>query len=177
MHPMSNKILVAAAALLATLAWPTADAAAQTLKLRLDLPVMAPLGYTANVGLGVTGGLQLEARSGLGLGLSVGAIHVSEQSEFTALMLPLMAHGSYTFGGLFSGVEPYLEAGLGYTHALGTDSSAHWLSAAAGGGVLFQLVRNVQLNVGAQLLLPDLRGRSSDPLAMMLRFGVMNRLL
>ena len=163
-------LLVAAAA-------PLNQAAASDLDLRLDVPLVAPLGYTSDVGLGLLTGLQYRVWSGLGLGLTAGAIHLVEQGESTGWLVPVMASVSYTFSGWIEDVEPFVEAGIGYSRAHGIDGSSNWLSAMAGGGLLIRVGDNTKLDLAVDLVSPNLRGGRDDPLALMVRVGVAYELL
>jgi hypothetical protein len=155
------------------------SAKAERLELGLSLPVIVPLGYTPNVGVGAVSGLQYNLTPRWGFNVTSGILYTSgEEDSETAV--PVLAGVSYVvYMGNLSSVDlhNYLSMRLGYTHAVDSDHSRHNLTGTAGGGLLFGKAGGFKIDFGVDLVFPDIRGNVDYPVRILMRIGVLHALI
>jgi hypothetical protein len=150
-------------------------AADQQLYLGARVPLIIPVGLNTSVGVGVTPSLQLDVGRGVGLTFSSGLIYYSEEGRVEK-DVPVLLGVAYTFRE-DQRIKPYLELKAGYTYVMSSDESSHWITATLGVGVYFRTVRNLEIDAGADFIVPDFRGNSRYPVGFMLKVGARYGLL
>jgi hypothetical protein len=163
-----QRTLQAAAVMLALLTLPGSAVAAE-LYVGARVPLIVPLGLGSSVGAGFTPSLQVDLGRGLGLNLSSGFIYCSND-DGEEKDIPVLLGVAYTFHAE-QRVRPYLELKAGYTHAIRPDESGHWITLTGGAGVYIRTVRSLELDLGADVVAPDLRGTSRDSIGFMIKLG------
>lgn len=166
----SSATLRAAALVAVFMACPS-GAWARGLQLEAAMPVIVPLGVSSSVAFGITPTLQMDLTSRMGLTFTSGALWLTQGDEEDQLEVPFLLGVSYGAVSPRRGVQPYLSLKLGYTHAFGSEESAHWITASAGGGVLWRASEHLCLDLGLDILVPDLRGNSPSPAGLMFKIG------
>lgn len=160
---------------LAALAAPSA-AAAQGLSLAARVPVVIPIGYSSHGGVGFAPSLNVRLGDHVALGVTAGFVYYNA-GDRDERDIPVLLGATYVFRDPGLLVRPYLELRAGYTYSSGADGTPHWLTVMGGTGVLVRTTRTLALDLGLDLLAPDLRGNSRDPIGLMFKVGVVYSLL
>jgi hypothetical protein len=168
-------MLLFALPVLAVLAAPSV-AAAQGLTLAARVPVVIPIGYSNHGGIGFAPSLNVRLGDHVALGATAGFIYYSA-GDRDERDIPVLLGATYVFRDPGTLVRPYVELRAGYTYSSGAEGTPHWLTVMGGTGVLVRTARNLALDFGLDLLAPDLRGNSRDPIGLMLKVGVVYSLL
>lgn len=163
-------------ALVACAMWVPTSAQAQSVTLGASVPVVVPTGFSTSVGVGVLPGIQYNLSPAWGVNLTSGVIYFDEESDHTEKQIPALVGLNYTLTRWSPGFRPYGTLKMGYTHALDSEKSPHWVTAVAGLGVAIQASSRFALDLGADLLVPDFRGNSDDPVGFLMKFGVVYQL-
>jgi hypothetical protein len=161
--------------MLAALGAPHA-AAAQGLTLAARVPIVIPIGYSNHGGVGFAPSLNVRLGNHVALGATAGFVYYSA-GDRDERDIPVLLGATYIFRDPALLVRPYVELRAGYTYSSGADGTPHWLTVMGGAGVLVRTARNLALDVGLDLLAPDLRGNARDPIGLMLKVGVVYSLL
>jgi hypothetical protein len=106
-----------------------------------------------------------------------GVLRYVEDDNHSDLEVPVLAGLSIALPTGVERITPHLEVKLGYTHAFGSDRSPHWLTAMVGGAVRFRTTEHLELLVGTDFLVPDIRGNSTDKYGLMFKVGAQYSLL
>jgi hypothetical protein len=146
-------------------------AQARGVHLEAALPVIVPFELATGVALGVTPSVQVDLTSHLGLTFTSGAMWTVQDDQDTQVQLPLLLGLAYGFGPLKYDITPYVSLKAGYTRDFGGDGSRNWITLAAGGGVLWRSSEQLQLDLGFDLIAPDLRGNSPSDFGLLFKLG------
>jgi hypothetical protein len=152
-------------------------AEAAGLELGVSAPLVVPLGYETSFGAGLAANLQLNLNDWVGLTLTSGVLRYVEDENHSDAEVPVLLGVTFSFPTRVERVTPYLDLKLGYTHAFGSDGSPHWLTAMVGGGVRIRTLDRLDLLVGTDFVVPDIRGNSDDKFGLMLKVGAQYDLL
>jgi hypothetical protein len=172
MHARSRTLLVVGCLIAvfgASLGASRAQAAG--LELGVTAPVVVPLGYETSFGAGICANLQLDLNDWAGLSLTSGVLRYVEDENHSDAEVPILLGGTFSLPTGVERVRPYLDVKLGYTHAFGSDRTPHWLTAMVGGGVRISTADRLDVIVGADFVVPDIRGNSDDKFGLMLKLG------
>jgi hypothetical protein len=164
-----GRSLAAALTLLLLLAAPAA-AAAQGLTLAASAVAVAPFGYTTHAGAGFAPSLSLRLNEHFGLGLTSGVVYYYE-GDRTEKTIPVLLSGVYAFRPEES-LRPYVALRAGYTYAIDADKSPHWVTVMAGLGVLIPTRGDVAVDIGCDLIIPDLRGNAGASPGLLFKIGL-----
>lgn len=164
---------VAAAALLTAASAP-ARAHQPRLTVGAAVPAVVPMTMTTNVGSGVLPTLQLNLSPGWGLNLVSGFVYYWEDTDagkHAEKEIPILVGVSYALNQPSDSLRPYASLKLGYTHAIDSDESSHWITAAAGGGVRIRCGPRLAFDTGVDVLIPDFRGNARDHVGLLFKLG------
>ncbi len=172
----TNRVLLGLTVTRVVAALAPASAAAQGLSLAARVPIVIPVGYSTHGGVGFAPSLNVRLGEHVALGLTAGFIYYSE-GDHSERDIPVLVGATYVFRDPGALARPYVELRTGYTYSSGSERSSHFLTLMGGTGVLLRTTRSLTLDLGFDLVAPDLRGNSRDPLGLMLKVGVVYSLL
>jgi hypothetical protein len=150
-------------------------ASAEGLSLAARVPVAAPFGYTSHGGAGFAPSLNLQLGSHLAVGVTSGILWYNDGDRWEK-EIPVLVGATFLLRDRDSW-RPYLELRAGYTYAIDTAKSPHWLTVMAGVGALVPVSRTFALDLGFDVIAPDLRGNARDPVGLLLKVGVVHQLM
>jgi hypothetical protein len=141
---------------------------------RAQVPVVVPIGVTSNAGAGFTPAVAVALDDHLSLEVLSGVLYY-RHDDVDQLNVPVLAGFTINLapGARFS---PTLSAKLGYTYAPDAAESHHLLTACLGAGALVRLSADIDLDLGIQLLAPDLKAEAAAELGLIFRLGIRYRL-
>jgi hypothetical protein len=168
-------VLVAALAAAALAGATPRAAAAEGLTLAARVPVAAPFGYTSHAGAGFAPSLNLQLGSDVAVGITSGILWYHGDDRWQK-EIPALVGATFRLPQT-SAYQPYLELRTGYTYAIGAEKSPHWLTLMAGLGVLVPVPHGLSLDLGFDVISPDLRGNAPDAVGLLFKLGVVHELL
>ncbi len=158
----------AALALILLVAAP-ASAAAEGVVVGVAAPVVVPIGLSTHAGAGITPTFGWSLGKRLTLGVTTGFVYYYE-GDHNERTVPVLASASWTFP--TESILPYLALRAGYTYAVGSERSPHWMTVMGGAGVLVPTKWDFAVDVGFDVLVADVRGNSRDPVGLLVKIGL-----
>lgn len=151
-----------------------AAASAREIQIGASIPLMTPIVTSATFGVGLLPRFSVGLSDHIKLSLDAGMVISAEAESWKAAQFPVLLGAAWLFGQLGDVGRPFINVLAGYTYArdgIPDMTSNHWLTVGGGGGVNIPW-GDASFMVGFNLVSPDVRGGSPQPLMLMVNLGV-----